>query len=146
MLGFLHDHCPGRTKMRKSQARKAADEFAEKLYGHLRRGEQIGWGDMPRNDAPAVDITSRPQVIFRGERLVVPSGIAEHFDILDIKVGNRSQMIESTAVPAQAFTAQSGSPLRMDVASIAQDVTLVVANRTRKVRPFRAALFGTATQ
>ena len=48
-------------------------------------------------------IVSRPQVLFRGERLVVPSDIAGDFTIDDVKVGKDSQFVAEGSIPARAL-------------------------------------------
>jgi hypothetical protein len=63
---------------------------------------------------------------------------------LDIKVGNRSQLENSTAIPATTFTENAKSTkLNLDPADIAQDVALVVENVTSEHQTFMAALIGT---
>ena len=96
----------------------------------------------------AIDVVSRPQIVFRGERLVIPSGTtASSFSLIDVKVGNRSQLANSTAVPAQTFTELSvGVRLALDTATVAMDIALVVENITSDNQTFQAALIGTAAQ
>jgi len=98
----------------------------------------------------AIDVVSRPQIVFRGERLVVPSSIASFFALIDIKVGNRSQLANSTALPAQTFAENAvGVRLALDTAVVAQDIALVVENvdtATESAVTFIAALIGTAAQ
>ena len=92
----------------------------------------------------AIDVVSRPQLLFRGERLVVPWRTARYFSIIDIKVGNRSQLANSTSMPAQAF-AEMVIPIRanLDTAVVAQDIAVVVENLGKHTHTFRAALTGT---
>jgi hypothetical protein len=95
-------------------------------------------------EAPVI---SRPQVVFRGERLVIPTLVAPFFNIIDIKVGNRSQLTNSTALPAQAFIETAvGMRLSMDTAAVAQDVALVVNNFNSFATTFQALIIGTAAQ
>ena len=96
----------------------------------------------------AIDVVSRPQIVFRGERLVIPSGLtAASFSLIDVKVGNRSQLANSTAVPAQTFTETAvGVRLALDTATVAMDIALVVENITSDNQTFQAALIGTAAQ
>lgn len=99
------------------------------------------------------NVTSRPQVIFRGERLVVPdtlassggSTIADAFEISDIKIGNRSQLVEAVNIPAKAFLETAvGVRLALDTAQIAQDVVIAVVNNDSQAGTFKAVIFGTA--
>ena len=97
----------------------------------------------------AIDVVSRPQIVFRGERLVVPSSIASFFALIDIKVGNRSQLANSTALPAQVFQENAvGVRLALDTAVVAQDIALIVENvsASGSAETFIAALIGTAAQ
>jgi hypothetical protein len=92
----------------------------------------------------AVNIISQPQLRFRGERLVIPSSIAPSFTVLDIKVGNKSQIAGSTVLPASTFVEGAvGVRLGMDTATIAQDISLTVQNTSATSLPFMASLIGT---
>lgn len=111
------------------------------VYESVPGKKRAGKGKQQRN---VVDVTSRPQFIFRGEYLRVPSSIAQQFDIVDIKVAGRSQLVGSAALPAATFAENVVSkPLRMETASVAQDITLVVENLTPQARRFSASLVGT---
>ena len=101
------------------------------------------------------NVVSRPQVIFRGERLVVPtsassggSSIAAGFTLVDIKVGNRSQLAAATSgVSLQAFIETAvGVRLALDTAAVAQDVTIIVNNIQAAAATFSAIIFGTIAQ
>ncbi len=96
----------------------------------------------------AIDIISRPQIPFLGERLVIPASKAELFTLIDIKVGNRSQFANSTAIPPYIFTTGdvSSMKIKLDPADIGQDIALVVENVTEDPQTFQAALIGTAAQ
>jgi hypothetical protein len=102
-----------------------------------------------------MNVTSRPQVLFRGERLVIPDSPAypgqvnatqaDSFLINDIKIGNKSQLVEATSLPARAFAENAvGVRLSLDTASIAQDVVIAVSNVDITAATFRAVLFGTS--
>lgn len=94
-----------------------------------------------------LSITSRPQIPFRGERLVVPSDIAGSFSILDLRVGKNSQFVSSGAVPARTFQENSvGIRLQLDTAQVSQDVTLNVQNIGGADQVFRAAIVGAAVE
>lgn len=93
----------------------------------------------------AIDVTSRTEIKFHGERLVVPSNLAEFFDLIDVKVANRSQLANSTAVPAEMFgETEEGVYVGLDWAKIGQTIALVVENITSDHQTFQAALIGTA--
>lgn len=121
-------------------------------------------------------ITERPQLPFRGERLTVPSVIgaaaapsatfapgtdiivrSADFLILDIVVGNSSQLVSSGGIPGAVFSENAyGVALRVDTAQLAQDVAIsisyvgplstasLVSGTGPIVVPFRAAIIGTA--
>ena len=123
-----------------------------------------------------MSITGRPQIPFRGERLTIPSVMggatatqdtfvpgtdttvrASDFMILDVVVGNRSQLVSSGGVPGLVFSENAyGVALSVDTAQVAQDVVLrvsyagplstasLVSGTGPIVVPFRAAIIGTA--
>jgi len=109
-------------------------------------GDLFTGQDSESSAAPPVVIISRPQLRngFRGDRLVIPSDVAPHFGVIDIRVGNVSQLANSTVVPAAVFVETGvGMRLLLDEASAAMDVALVVANQSDETRPFRGTLIGT---
>lgn len=107
----------------------------------------LGFGPVPFPAGTEASVISRPQVVFRGERLVIPSTVAPFFSVIDIKVGNRSQLVNSVALPAQMFIETAvGIRLSMDTAAVAQDVALIVSNDTLLSTTFQAAIIGTAAQ
>lgn len=144
-LGFFKI-VPGKTPMSRVEAKQKARDYKKLLFKYL-------VGKTPQCPAPptihgsAVDVVSRPQVVFRGERLIIPSNVAQHFSVIDIKVANRSQLANSTALPAMAFCESArGVTLALDTAVVAQDITIVVENESSSDQTFTAALFGTAAQ
>ena len=97
--------------------------------------------------AATSSLTSRPQVVFRPDRLVVPSTIAGSFLINDLKVGKNSQFVNGTAVPAEAFTQGAvGVRLKMDTTQISQDILISVTNISAGALRFNAALIGPAVE
>ena len=102
------------------------------------------------------NVVSRPQVLFRAERLVIPDSPAwpgqttatqaDSFDVSDIKIGNRSQLVEATTLPGRAFAENAvGVRLSMDSASIAQDIVVAVVNNDVASGTFRGIMFGTSS-
>lgn len=92
-------------------------------------------------------ITARPQVKFRGDRLLVPSDIAGIFVISDIKVGKNSQLAASGAIPGRTFQENAvGIRLGLDTAQVAMDITLLVTNISGAPARFFATLIGTALE
>ncbi len=95
-----------------------------------------------------VSIISRPQVLFRGEYLVVDPDTDQGL-LVDLKVGNRSQLINSVPASLSIWNPKNWASLEamravaaisLDTAACAQDLTLVV--EMRKPGPFRAAILG----
>ena len=94
-----------------------------------------------------VEITARPQVLFRGTRLLVGSSIAQGFVIDDIKVGRNSQFVATGAQPAEAFKdTATGENVSLDTCRPGVDLTLIVTNITGASQDFRASLFGDAVE
>ncbi len=92
-------------------------------------------------------ITTRPQVIFRPDRLVIPASIASSFLLNDLKVGKNSQFVAATAIPAEAFTQGAfGVRLKLDTAQVSQDIILNVTNTSGGALRFTAALIGPAVE
>lgn len=92
--------------------------------------------------ASAVIIT-RPQVLFKGIRLSVPSDIAGDFTIDDIKVGKNSMFAAESSLPARCMQEDAwGVYMHLDTAQISQDVSLAVTNISGADRVFRAMILG----
>jgi hypothetical protein len=90
-----------------------------------------------------VDIIARPQEIFRGRRLVVPSTIAGSFMIEDIKVGRTSQFVSSGRQPALVFSELStGDNLSLKTCSPGMDIVLKVTNISEEELNFDSSLIG----
>lgn len=95
----------------------------------------------------SVVIVSRPQVLFRGERLVIPSDIAGDFVIDDVKIGKNSQLVAEGPIPARALQEDAIDVwFQLDTAQISQDISLSVTNIAGAARQFRAALVGRAAE
>lgn len=88
-------------------------------------------------------ITSRPQVLFKGQRLVVPSDIAGNFTLDDLKVGKDSQFVADGSLPCRVLQENATMvEFDLDTAQISQDVTLIITNIGGAPVTFRAALWG----
>jgi hypothetical protein len=88
-------------------------------------------------------IVSRPQVLFKGLRLVIPSDIAGDFTIDDLKVGKNSMFASESSLPARCMQEDAwGVYLHLDTAQISQDVSLAVTNISGADRTFRAMILG----
>ena len=108
------------------------------------RDEMLGFDsvtDIPPGETRPV--IARPQVIFRGERLVVPSSIAGDFVIEDIRVGNRPMFAASGGNSALVFSEGSTHVrLQMTTAQPGIDIVLLASNTSGAARRFRATLIG----
>lgn len=88
-------------------------------------------------------IVSRPQVLFKGERVVVPSDIAGDFTIDDLKVGKNSMFASESSLPARCMQEDAvGVQMNMDTAQISQDLSIAVTNISGADRTFRAMIVG----
>ena len=96
----------------------------------------------------SVSITNRPQVVFRVERLIVPSDIGGGFVIEDVIVGKNSQLASNTVgLPARMFDERGvGVRLAGDTAQISQDITLKITNVSGAPARFRAGIIGPAVE
>lgn len=146
LLGAYPRRRRRRRRLRKAHAgqlavRKAEPNAAQEMVLGIQSASTVAAG------ASEV-ITFRPQVLFRGTRLIIPDAIAPFFTIDDIKIGNQSQFAASGAVPAAAFgesVNSSGRPnLVMKTAQVSQDIVMTITNRSGAAAQFRAALFGDA--
>lgn len=107
----------------------------------------IGLGITAIPGGGSAQIGVQPQVIFRPERIIVPSNIAVDFMLTDIKVGKDSQLVSPGAIPAVVFVENAfGVRLKMDTAQIAQFITLLVTNTNAQPRNFSGAIIGPAVQ
>lgn len=89
-------------------------------------------------------ITARPQAVaFKPQRIVIPSTIAPDFIILDIKVGNKSQLVQSGELPGEAFAPDLvDGEMEMDTVQTSQDFVVSITNISGAARQFRAAVYG----
>jgi hypothetical protein len=107
----------------------------------------LGLGSTSVAGSSSANINVQPQVIFRPERLVVPSNLAVDFLITDIKVGKNSQLVSTGALPAVMFTEVAfGVRLKMDTAQISMFVTVSVTNQNPAARNFQGGIVGPAVE
>lgn len=107
----------------------------------------LGLGSTSVAGSSSANINVQPQVIFRPERLVVPSNLAVDFLITDIKVGKNSQLVSTGALPAVMFTEVAfGVRLKMDTCQISMFVTVAVTNQNPAARNFQGGIVGPAVE
>lgn len=108
---------------------EAAVTEHHRLAGHQRVMMPISSGDVSCPPGGTMRITTRPA---RGpvllERIVVPDELAPFFDILDIRISNRSQFVQAGVIPATMFAqnAPDPRPISYDAVQVAMDVELDV--------------------
>jgi hypothetical protein len=89
-------------------------------------------------------IPSAPQNLFRPERLVIPSDIAFDLGVVDIKVGNQSQLVQSVEVPAALFSEVAiDTNVTFDTAEVGNQVSVQARNKSGAPLEFTAGLIGT---
>lgn len=89
----------------------------------------------------------QPQILYRAERLIVPSSLATGLLINDIKVGNRSQTAAANPIPAEAFTEKGwGVDMTLDTADVSQFISLLLQNTTGATITFVALFLGRAVE
>lgn len=107
----------------------------------------LGLGSTSVAGATSANINVQPQVVFRPERLVIPSNVGIDFLLTDIKVGKNSQLASTGAVPAVAFSEQAfGVRLKMDTAQVSMFVTVSVTNQNANARNFQGVIIGPAVE
>ncbi len=102
----------------------------------------------PVPPAQVVNIETKPQVLFRGERLAIPNSLVLNFQLTDIKVGKDSQLAAPGNLPAECFSNVSiGVRMQLDTAEPGITLTLSVQN-TDTVNPhtFSSVLYGTVME
>jgi hypothetical protein len=89
-------------------------------------------------------IPSAPQNLFRPERLVIPSDIAFDIGVVDIKVGNQSQLVQSVEVPGALFSEVAiDTNVTFDTAEVGNQVSVQARNKSAADIEFTAGLIGT---
>lgn len=107
----------------------------------------LGLGSTSVAGSSSANINVQPQLIFRPERIVVPSNIAPDFMITDIKVGKNSQLVSTGALPSVGFTETAfGVRLKMDTCQISMFVTITVSNQNGSAKTFQGMIVGPAVE
>jgi hypothetical protein len=135
------------SKQALTRKRVAAGALLRTLPPRSAREFVIGLGSTALPPLSSANIAVQPQVIFRPERIVIPSNLAADFLITDIKVGKNSQLVSPGAIPAVVFVENAfGVRLKMDTAQIAQFITISVTNQNGAARNFQGAIIGPAVE
>lgn len=92
-------------------------------------------------------ITTRPQLVFRPERLVIDDAIAPQFQVNDLRVGKNSQFLNVNPIPGGIFRSTAvGVRLKCETAQINSDITINVTNNSLGTLNFSGALIGAAVE
>jgi len=132
--------------VRRSRGRKGGMAVDARPLSRARR-MAIGFGPTALAASSATtDVSTLPQVVFRPERLFIPSDIAFDIIVVDVKIGNRSQLVAAGALPGAIFSEVSVDVFtHWDTAEVGNQIVLSVANiNTALARTFRAAMIGAA--
>lgn len=112
----------------------------------LDRKRRYPLGVVPTSIAAGVQsqIPASPQNLFRPERLVVPSDLAFDTGIVDIKVGNVSQFVQSAEVPGALFSEVAiNTGVNFDTAEIGNQISVLARNKSGSSIEFSAGFVGT---
>lgn len=89
-------------------------------------------------------IPASPQNLFRPERLVIPSDVAFDSGVVDIKVGNTSQFVQSAEVPGALFSEVAiNTGVNFDTAEIGNQISATIRNKSGSTFEFSAGFVGT---
>lgn len=105
----------------------------------------LGFGPQSINGSATFVFSSQPQRIFRGERLTVPSALANNFAINDLKVGTDSMNVGAGPIPAAVFS-ELGMlvALEIETASPGILILLSISNLAAGPQSFFSGLLGTS--
>jgi hypothetical protein len=98
----------------------------------LDRGRRYPLGFVPTTLPAATTalIPAAPQNLFRAERLVIPSDIAFDIGVVDVKVGNQSQLVQSVEVPAALFSEVAiDTHVHFDTAEVGNQISVQARNK-----------------
>jgi len=97
--------------------------------------------------SPTASIPAAPQNLFKATRLCVPSDVAFDFGIIDVKVGNQSQLVQAVEVPAAMFTEVAQDTfVDFDTAEVGNQISIQVRNKAGVDVDFSGALMGTVAK
>ena len=83
---------------------------------------------------------TQAQLPCRPTHLYVPPRLADHFSIMDLRVGKDSYLANVNPLPASWFSAGRGSPVACEVAMPGVLITLTVENKSAANQTFEALL------
>jgi hypothetical protein len=103
----------------------------------------LGFATTTVTSATVSTLSTQPQILFRPERLVIPSDFAGAFTITQIVVGQASQLAASNPLPARTYTEFGvGVDMHLDTADISQFVQLTLSNNSLHDVSFNGQFIG----
>jgi hypothetical protein len=136
----------GNPKARAALAKIAQRNAGAVVQRELDRRRRYPLGVVPTSITAGVQsqIPASPQNLFRPERLVIPSDIAFDAGVVDIKVGNVSQFVQSAEVPGALFSEVAiNTGVNFDTAEIGNQISCTVRNKSAVTFEFSAGFVGT---
>ena len=141
----------GADSSQNNMRRQILESVAERNAGaviqrELDRRRRYPLGVVPTDINPGVQqqIPASPQNLFRPERLVIPSDIAFDSGVVDVKVGNVSQFVQSAEVPGALFSEVAiNTGVNFDTAEIGNQISAVIRNKSASSFEFSAGFVGT---
>ena len=140
----------GASAAKKNLARQVASKNAvmlKRTAPQSRRRLPLGFAPTVVAAGATAQIPAAPQNIIRGETLCIPSDIAFFVSIVDIKVGNSSQLVEAVELPGAMYTEVSrNNQLSLDSAQLGSQLSIQVRNNDAVPLTFRAGIVGTVVK
>lgn len=136
----------GNAKARAALAKIAQRNAGAVVQRDLDRRRRYPLGVVPTTITAGTQsqIPASPQNLFRPERLVIPSDIAFDSGVVDIKVGNTSQFVQSAEVPGALFSEVAiNTGVNFDTAEIGNQISATIRNKTASSIEFSAGFVGT---
>jgi len=135
-------------------AKQALAKLAQRNAGavvkrNLKNRRRFPIGFIPTNVGAGVTvlIPAAPQNLFRPERIIIPSDIAFDFGVVNINVGNTSQLVQAVEVPAAMFSEVAvDTNITFDTAEVGNQLSLQVRNKALIQIQFTAAALGTVAK
>jgi hypothetical protein len=146
IIGALIGAAQSNPKAKQVLAKIAQRNAGAVVQRELDRRRRYPLGVVPTTITAGVQsqIPASPQNLFRPERLVVPSDIAFDSGVVDIKVGNVSQFVQSAEVPGALFSEVAiNTGVNFDTAEIGNQISATIRNKSASSIEFSAGFVGT---
>jgi hypothetical protein len=93
----------------------------------------------------SLNVTKRPQLIFKPKYLFIPPSIAKDVMVIDLKIGKNSQTVAYGEMPGESFSSLGLITLKCDTCQVGMDITVQIRNKNTQQIQFEATLFGDYT-